>query len=142
MIKLNLNRGPIIIFQLGSILFSILFLLFYIFFGNTVFHPSYEIEIFIFSIVVLLLSVFSFIYPNKIIEEVNFAFSLLAFIFYINTQLTYITNIFVGIDNTSISIGFVFNFLFGILSFSFILTSSILEKNDLPKLKGDKNETE
>lgn len=119
-------------FLLGSLLFGLLFLIFYLNFGAIIFHPDIEANVIITACFSLALLLAGFVFPSKLLLEGSFLLSFLSFLFYLNSQLTFITNVFVSIDQTSFSIGFIFNFLFGILSFVFSLVSSILEDKILP----------
>ena len=81
----------------------------------------------------MVISLACILFPSKILCELSFLISFLSFLFYINSQLTLITNVFVSIDGTTFSAGFIFNFIFGILSLGLALSASILEDRILPK---------
>lgn len=119
-------------FLSGSFVFSLLFLIFYLNFGSTIFHPEIETNVIVATSITMAILLAGILFPSKLTDELSFLISFLAFLFYINSQLTLITNVFVSIDGTTFSAGFIFNFLFGVLALAFALTASILEEKILP----------
>lgn len=129
----NTKRILSFAFISGSLLCSLLFLILYLNFGSTIFHPEIESNIIVFSVITMVISLACILFPSKILCELSFLISFLSFLFYINSQLTLITNVFVSIDGTTFSAGFIFNFVFGILALGLALSASILEDRILPK---------
>ena len=59
---------------------------------------------------------------------IDYLFALLAFMFYVTTQVNYLANVMVSIDGTTISASFIFTFLFYLIGFVLILISGITSK--------------
>ena len=73
---------------------------------------------------------------------IDYLFALLAFMFYVTTQVNYLANVMVAIDGTTISASFIFTFLFYLIGFVLILISGITSKKLYQVAEKENNEHE
>ena len=64
----------------------------------------------------------------KMVKYIDYLAALLAFLAFLRFEVSYIVNVFVGIDRTSFSAPFILNFAFLILAVVCFLVSAILQK--------------
>ncbi len=127
-----------LLFLILAIAFSIVIIILYPLFGATIFNPQLDFKVIVFLVVSVLFSIVCFFLPSKFIKSFPFFFSLLSFLYYVNTQITYIANVFVGIDKTTFSFPFITTVLSFVFSMVFSILSMTLEEQVFPSKKGEK----
>lgn len=96
--------------------------------GVTAFNPELNKNAIAYLIVCLSICVVSLVVDFKPIRYIAYLFCLYAFMWFIFSQVTYIANIFVGIDNTTFTNGFIATAVMYVLAFLFTLLAAILSK--------------
>lgn len=115
-------------FQLGSILFSVLGIIFYGLFGVNEYAPSYDSAVFISSVLSIVLCLVSLFFEWKLLREFSFIISLYALISYVGSQANYIASIAVNIDGTKLSFTFIVPVLAFLLAFVLSIFSVFFSK--------------
>jgi hypothetical protein len=121
-------------FLAAGFLFAILALVFYLKTGITDFNPKINSAATTSLIVVLVLSFLLLFFGSKNGKYLAFLLVLYSFIQYLSSQATYIANVFVAIDGSTFSAGFIVTFLMYVFSFSFFLVSGILGTDEIAYL--------
>ena len=94
----------------------------------TAFNPELNKNAIAYIIVCLAICVVSLVVDFKPIRYIAYLFGMYAFLWFIFSQVTYIANVFVAIDNTSFTSGFIATAVMYVLSFVFTLLAAILSK--------------
>lgn len=130
------NKGISEILILLTFIFTIINLILYCQSGVTIFNPNLYQSVIISLSFAIFLEGFTLIFNSKIIKYSIFILLLYSFIEYIYSQITYIANVFVAIDNSSFSLPMIFLFIFYILSIGLSLTGAIISKSESCILRG------
>ena len=109
-------------------LFSLCSLIVYGLTGKTEFSPDLDSVVFVTGGLAIAFAIASCFYEHKLIRDASFLLALYSFIEFIGTQANYIANLITAIDNSSVSIGFVFSVIFFFLAFVCYLVSVFLTK--------------
>ena len=136
--KKVIEQKPSFFLLISGFLFALLSLILYAVFGKTIFNPELDPLVFVFLGIGMTWSFSAFFLPNKLTESFSFFFYLLAFLFYLKTQVTYIANIFVAIDGTTFSASFLMTFLSFFLSMVLSVLAMSFEKKELPSFRKGK----
>lgn len=113
---------------LGSIM-ALVAMIVYLVSGTTVFNPDLNFVVVAFSIIGMALAIVPFFFPGeKLFFYLPYLCYLFAFLEYLVSQATYITNIFVSIDETSVSGSFLSITILYLLSFVSSLLGGIFAK--------------
>lgn len=129
--KLITKKGLSDIFLLAAWVMTICGLVGYMNSGVTDFNPSLSNAVIVPLSFLVALGVILLVYGSKYGKILYYAIAIYALVEYINTQATYITNVFVSIDGSTFSVGFILTIIALILAFGLSLTSAILAKDDL-----------
>lgn len=121
-----LNRGIGYYLTLVAIALCIAALCLYIKNGITSFNPELNTRAIAYIAVCLGLCIISLIFDFKQIRYVAYLFCLYAFMWFIYSQVTYIANVFIAIDNNTFSSGFIATAITYVLSFVLTLIAAIL----------------
>lgn len=126
--KFFAGRGVGYYLTLPAIAFCIAAICLYRANGVTAFNPELNKNAIAYLIVCLSICVVSLVVDFKPIRYIAYLFCLYAFMWFIFSQVTYIANIFVGIDNTTFTNGFIATAVMYVLAFLFTLLAAILSK--------------
>jgi hypothetical protein len=118
------------IFLLVALIATVCSLILYIKTGITVFNPKLSNSVIASLIAALVLEALLLAIGSKIGKYVVYLLLLYSLIEYINTQATYIANIFVAIDGSTFSAGFICTIISFILGVAGALVSGILAKDE------------
>ena len=99
--------------------------------GVTAFTPKINPIIIIFSAISAGIGIISFGAGFKIVKYLAFVMGLFAFLSYVREEITYIANIFTGIDGTSFTLEFILTFAFSIAAMLAFLVGAIIQKEIL-----------
>ena len=99
--------------------------------GVTAFNPKLNPTIIILSLVAGGIGLVTFALGFKTCKYLAFVAGLAAFLAYVREEITYIANIFTGIDGTSFSASFILTFAMSLLAFIFFLIAGITQKERL-----------
>ncbi|MDY6391388.1 MAG: hypothetical protein SPL80_00950 [Bacilli bacterium] len=99
--------------------------------GVTAFTPKINPTIVIFSAISAGIGVISFCAGFKTVKYLAFVMGLFAFLSYAREEVTYVANIFTGIDGTSFSLEFILTFAFLIVAMLAFLLGGIIQKEIL-----------
>lgn len=134
------NRGLSDIFIILALIFGVINLILYLNFGATIFNPKLSGSVTGSLISIIVISSLALLLNSKLLKYATFLVYLYSFVEYINTQVTYITNIFVGIDNTEVTSSFICLMIFFVLGLAFSLVSGILSKDEIAVYRGESYE--
>lgn len=129
-------------FLIGAILALILQIIFYATSGINRFAVSYSSLVFIMSAIAIAIGIVSIIFKHILIEEIMFLFTLYSFIAFIGSQANYLANLFVSIDDSAVSAGFVLTIVFSVIAIGLEIASFFFnkQKKDDVVIIVDKNE--
>lgn len=116
-----------------AVICQIVAMICYATFGVTEFSPELLVVPFVMSGLAIMIDVASEIIGWKICKQIAFLLSLYALISYFGSQINYIVNVFVSIDGSTFSAGFiasaVFFILTAVLHFVAIFFQTLVEKD-------------
>lgn len=111
---------------LPALIFCIVALCLYVQNGVTSFNPELNTSAIVYVSICIALCVISIAVDFKPVKYIAYLLCLYAFMWFVYSQVTYIANIIVAIDNTEWSGGFISTAVFFVLSFVFVLLAGIL----------------
>lgn len=129
------SRGIGYYVMIPAALCGIVALIVYVLTGVTEFTPTLDVSVSIAYCIFIALCIISMVIDLRIVKFCAFAVGLFGFLMYIVFQVNYISNLFVAIDPTPVTAGFVCVLLFGALAFVAALVSGIMTKSGLEPLK-------
>ncbi len=142
--KMIKDKGLSDIFLALSLISSIIALIMYYQSGITDFTISLSSAVTGSLIAIIVLSVIFLVFSSKIGKYLTFVLWIFAFVSYISNQVNYIANVFVAIDGSSFSGGFICCMIFFIVGIASSLVSGILAKDEIKEIidikKGDQHE--
>lgn len=119
---------------------GIVSLILYLQTGVTEFTPEIDSTVTVAYSIFIALAAIMLVYEVRIIKFMTSAVGLYAFLMYIVFEVNYITNLFVAIDPTELTAGFVLTIVFGVLAWICSLVSACLTRTGIKAL--DKKEAE
>ena len=143
MIKFDIKRiiNPSMLLLIGAVLIQVVALIIYTQTGVNEFNDTLSTEVLIFSIINLVIGVILLVIRVLSIDEIklltntfdtcitlNYIVGLFVLMFFIVSQVNYLTNVLVSIDGTKISFAFVFTAVTMLISSALYLVSAILYK--------------
>lgn len=99
--------------------------------GVTAFNPKINPIIIVFSAISAGIGAISFLCGFKTVKYLAFVLGLFAFLSYVREEITYIANIFTGIDGTTFTPEFIATFACSLLAMVFFLVGAIVQKEIL-----------
>ena len=123
------NRGAGYYLALPALALGVLAYVFYAKNGITEFNPSLSQKAIIAVFVGAGLCAVSLVYEWKPIKYLAYLAYLYAFMAFLNSQITYIVNVFVSIDGSTFSTGFLLTAASFVLAMILALVSAILTKS-------------
>lgn len=118
------------IFMAAALLLAIVGLILYCLTGATIFNPNLNSKVIASLGVAVGLSILFLVFSTKMGRYLVYLLLLFAFIEFINSQVTYIANVFVAIDGSTFSASFVGTFLSILLAAILAFVSGILTKDE------------
>lgn len=143
MIKFDIKRiiNPSMLLLIGAILIQVVALIVYTQTGINEFNDALSNEVLIFSVINLVIGVILLLIRVLSIDDskflinkfdacitLNYIIGLFVLMFFIVSQVNYLTNVFVSIDGTKISFAFVLTAVTMLISSALYLVSAILYK--------------
>lgn len=128
--KLIRSKGLSDIFLAASEILAILGLIGYYQTGITIFNPTLSSSVIAPLIVAIVFGALLCVIGSKAGKYIDYLLLLFVFLEYINSQITYVANILVAIDGSTLSSGFILTCLALFLAFVFALVSGILSKDE------------
>lgn len=101
--------------------------------GVTAFNPKINPIIIIFYAISAGIGAISFCLGFKTVKYLAFVLGLFGFLSYVREEITYIANIFTGIDGTTFTVEFILTFALALVSMLCFLVGGISQKERLKK---------
>jgi hypothetical protein len=124
------------IFVALSLIASVCALTGYLKTGVTIFNPVLEKAVIITAGIGIGLNFIFLVFNSKIGKYSCYLIMLFSFIEYLSSQITYVANIFVAIDGSTFSAGFIFTCVSFILAWVLDLTGAILADDEVDVWNG------
>lgn len=121
-------------FLLGTAVLELISLILYLNFGVSVFIRTLSNVVITLMIAGIIGSLAAIFAPFKIVHVVVYCIQLIACLEFLTSQASYIANVFVGIDGSSLSAAFIVITLFSLASSLLTLVSTIFVKDPLDGL--------
>ena len=96
--------------------------------GITLFNPELNTDALLYLEIAIIFCVLSLIFNWKVTTYAAYLACLYAFIWFISSQVTYITNVFVAIDGTTFTTGFILTAAFYVIACVLMLLAGIFAK--------------
>lgn len=136
--KLIKNKGISDIFLIVSLICAIVALPCYINSGITEFKATLDSKVINSMIFLIVIDGCLLVVSSKIVKYIEAALYIFTLISYISTQATYLANVLVAIDGTSLSGGFIACMVCLVLGFIASLLSGIFAKDEFELIKESK----
>ncbi len=129
--KLLLKRGPSFYILSVSAVFALAALILYLATGTNDFTPSLSGKVIGLLCVTLIGAVLFSAFELKAGKYAVYLLGLWAWLEFIASQVNYLANIFVSIDGSTFSAGFIMTLVCGALSFGCALASAVVQREEL-----------
>jgi hypothetical protein len=130
LLKIIKKKGLTDIFLVLSFVGALISLILYSVFGVTIFNPHLSLAVIVTLSLVLVLEILLGLFGSKMGKYLAFLLVLYALMEYINSQATYVANVFVAIDGSTLSASFLGTFILMLVSLIGALVSAILAPDE------------